>query len=1335
MSEKEEQKKDYKKFGKTVLTSYINGECERKLFLDLSRDFNDLWMNPVRDIKKPKFVRSDKSALLGKNYEQNVYTTLKNEFFCINLPKKDGKVSVATLTANFLNKLYGEMHKTKKKRVFLLEYQFTIPEKFFLDIFSHKKDGMKIPLNYSTQRPDIMIIENESSNINTDTNSTDADNTDNDNTSNNKKNIQELLPDGKVRDIPQNELDIRHGISIIDIKDIKDEKIGKKQFIEIFYYLRTLSYFIQEKGLDEKYYVKIDFNGIFPSREDTELKNMVNFDEFMDLVILISWKESIRIYNKAFKSISKLWEQAPCSIKSVSVNIQPTCGYCNYIEDCKNSLGMEHLDHPENWSVRLLPYTEQSVAEKLIESGYETIGDVAKNIKNYKVGITPEAIYSELPLLELKAQAIVKQRALFPEQGKTHIYTLPRYTPISLIFAVETDPMSERIFAVALYFNMSVHPKMKYSAVFDNWWKEWQRALQQELSPKQIKKIFDPILFKEISIEDIETFLECLKILDKFKILLPGETFGKNIVKQTRIFYQFPYISNGLDQDNEIKLGKKVVKRLHKIIEISNIMEKYVGIEEEWKEKKYWSSPIMGIYYWGNEQYENFQQMLQRNIREFIDDPKINKEFTEVISWIAPSDSEVKHPYQHKKIFDLQKFIQTILGFPCVINYSWHEIAEKQLGMKSNKKYWAKHFNYMDFSNWHEYLIEINNKAEAEKNKDSTVESIEDIQSNIDKKKIEIKKQILHKTRQINNILTNFQRNARTSISKHARPMKTKEFQKIPLDSNFHSIAQVWYLYSKLNGTTSEMDVELFRTNFPEFGIAKLRVAEVKDFDRNCIMPEKEGKLRYYFDIVGLSTNVKMGEGDRVLLIPDEMRDMRMGGWTRIWTITIQNMFWDQSIKGYHILTEETKHNLIDLYYSSVKNPRDKTKWYLYPISMDVWSTKLHNRNGLLERENFGGDWLGKRLSFLWNIRAKPILKWPKNWTFNSPNIYLYAPEIILDLQSINKPIEKIKLETKVFPPPDKSQEPAIINALNNVMYAIKGPPGTGKSQTIAALIDEYLERRKKQKKVINRILITAFSYSAIRVLIDKLRKITDESGNPTIAAETQMVFLRSSYQKEVEDLPKLKHVDDLVRDGSAWRWNGQKRVITKTKTLEEKLENSVIIFTNAHQLYHMIERVYPSFAFDLIVVDEASQVPVDQVMAFFQFIKHVKFNLKPKNCKPIADKLVKSSDLVKNLNITNDIDIEKLTKFIIVGDYNQLPPVQQVKPPKNLNKILDSLFSYYVAEHNIPNDQLATNYRSHRDIVNFTSTLGIYSKLSAFKNNANEVLEGNIKNIKTEMG
>ncbi|MHA1106265.1 MAG: DEAD/DEAH box helicase, partial [Promethearchaeota archaeon] len=145
------------------------------------------------------------------------------------------------------------------------------------------------------------------------------------------------------------------------------------------------------------------------------------------------------------------------------------------------------------------------------------------------------------------------------------------------------------------------------------------------------------------------------------------------------------------------------------------------------------------------------------------------------------------------------------------------------------------------------------------------------------------------------------------------------------------------------------------------------------------------------------------------------------------------------------------------------------------------------------------------------------------------------------------------------------------------------------------------------------------------------------------------------------------------------------------------------------------------------------SQLPIDNFMSSLQFVHKHDFKVKMPTDADIPGTQILDNKLVKNLSLENDIKYEPLTKVVIVGDYNQLPPVQPVRPPKKLERVLDSLFSYYVRSHNIPNVQLKVNYRSNEEIMNFTSILGIYEKLTAAPSNALITLEGDINKIKVK--
>lgn len=387
-------------------------------------------------------------------------------------------------------------------------------------------------------------------------------------------------------------------------------------------------------------------------------------------------------------------------------------------------------------------------------------------------------------------------------------------------------------------------------------------------------------------------------------------------------------------------------------------------------------------------------------------------------------------------------------------------------------------------------------------------------------------------------------------------------------------------------------------------------------------------------------------------------------------------------------------------------------------LTFDAWSNKLFNASnpdvrGLLQRSDFGTSWLGHRLSFLWRIGSNPALALPSDHTSESPCAYLYAPELFRHVRNENPSND---LLTTIHPEPDASQKKAIITSLNNVVSAILGPPGTGKSQTVAALIDEYL-CRNKNKSV--KILVTSFSYTALRVVVEKIReKSRDKDGNPTLSSRTQLLFIRSERESKIESKDGCRDVDDLVRSpNQSWKFNGKPRIITPTNLLEEQLEENCIVFANAHQLYHLLERVESDFAFDLVCVDEASQLPVDHILSSLQFVRNHTLDVTTSDSDPKALKL----------SVKNPPSFDQLTKIVIVGDNNQLPPVRSIALPKKLESVLKSLFSYYVEGHGVPSNQLQVNYRSHKDIVDFTASLGFYQNLRASSNNAEQTLDGDL--------
>lgn len=1279
-----------KNFNKTLLQSYIITRCDRRLFLELSRKKPTLWLYPVRSTLTPKRrpLTSKLLQKLGKDYEQQVYSRLK-QVRNIKFREADGLVDKLYLKSEEFLKFHTFLKMNPDEDIILLEFQFRIPPSFFRRLFTSKPEVHEIPVVFGSQRPDITIIGNTINKY--------------------LEEVFELLPDGNFRKIPKEHLNERIGISVFDIKKTQEERIGKKHFVEIFYYLWTFATFLKANNLDNMFYIRANINGIFPEHSPESLNLISSLKDVFeqDLVSLISWVEARRIFLRIYHKIRILWQKSPRAIESVPLRLHQGCGYCQYIEDCKNTLGCNGNSTPSEWSLRLIPFTSPSIAEQLISDfGYRTIKDVFDNIDSIMIGRIPRPLYPELPYLKLKTQALIEDKIVYPTYNQTHSYAIPQFSPIALSFGVEYDINNDRVFVIGIYFKMFIHSNVKYHDRFDKWWKIWKEALKYSNSVEDIQVRLNDILLWEIPLETVQLFLDSLRSLNDIQISLLGEKQSG-----TEVVYKFAEVNRDLSKRGEAQLAILMLSRLFTLLRISDIIEQFIVVEGEVEETYF--GPKTSLFHWGQQQLKHFEDMFERNLDAIIDNMEILSYYEQFLRFFRPSATEVANPYQHKKIFDVQKFTESCVGIPNIINYTWHSIAEKLLHLPFmfSPKFWIPHFSFLDLNNWLRYLSP----------------------ENTPEKKMRIKAQIerqqVLKLQMIDQIRYKFQIEGNLAISENARPISRETYKSVTLPSNYHAIAHVWYIFSLRLSALQLREAEYYRTMFPDYSIGKMEAARVDNLRR---LGTDSEMVYYTFETRGLSSNMKIKEGDFVLLIPSEKRDLEPNFEIYKWFVIIRSITWDSTIGGNHIATEYTRKDVFQQCEEEGIPPTDE--WYIYPRTSDAWSRKLSNERsgGFFERENLGESWLGHRLSYLWNIRSNPELYWPSSWEFDTPSLYLYAPGL-LPMASRNGS-QTQRLLTPIFPTPDSSQEEAIQNSLDHTISAILGPPGTGKSRTITALIDEYICQRQKQGKTTTTILVTSFSYAALRVVIEKVRERSrDSSGNPTLSSQAQLIFLRSERENPIESKGRFRDVDDLVRKSNrAWTFNGKSRIVTKTKPLERQLEDCCIIFANAHQLYHLRERVQENFAFDLICVDEASQLPVDYFMASLQFIHKQKLKVLNFSGNGTPGAQISNLDKIKKLTLDQSSINGPLTQVVIVGDHNQLPPVWSIKPPRKLEPVINSLFSYYVDHHQISSRQLKINYRSHRDIVQFTSSLGFYQDLRAHEDNANITLNGDTTNIES---
>ncbi|MEJ2250144.1 MAG: hypothetical protein P8Y97_10840, partial [Candidatus Lokiarchaeota archaeon] len=754
------------RLNKQILGDYLESQCERQLFLHLGEG-NEKWVDPLREIKPlEREMIGGLIIKLGKKYENQIYTNLIKNNHNRVLINQDWKkpTSKVQLTTEFLNNLYEKLIKEEenpRKDFCLLEYDFKTPEVFIRDLLKLPND-QNILINYSeTLRPDILLFGNNIC-IQSQVNETQG------NSEEDLEPIGELLSDGNIREVPIEELKRRIGISIFDVKLSRPDSIGKKYFFEILFYCIALVHFLHEKGLNDRFFVRVDNNGIFPRYSD--IKNL-KISDIRIKAVEMPFKDTYILYESLSNQIQEFLDIIPCAIEDIPLNLQSICARCKYIEDCKKTLNCDPNIPRQKWNLQLLPYTSQTISEQLKDSinpKYETIQDVFEKIESHPSEIVPTPLYAEKPFLKVRAESLLKEAPIKPELGQLYSISIPKYSPISLIMDFETDPIHNVVCAVSFYLSSIIFGKQKQYKKFVRWWTIWNEFLENpdhiDGFIKEITQRFDPEVKNPDNV-NIESFLKefaaSLKLLhsirqtkNKSKSWIALNKEAKSGKLYSKFELAFSLVNKGLSEQDENIFSEKVISLLYAIV---------VFIQgSEWFIVSHGNYLNSAIFYWSQEQIDYIEEFLERNLEHLTDDAKLRKKTLYILKWFNPSESDVKNPYHAKKFYDLKAFGETTMSFPLIINYTWHEIAsylskidkyKPTFGYREQTFYeifWNPHFNFIDFQQWYRYL----NKSGSEKS------SLQD----------ELKYQMVKKVKTLDSLRQIFQKEGRSYLLGHNKP-------------------------------------------------------------------------------------------------------------------------------------------------------------------------------------------------------------------------------------------------------------------------------------------------------------------------------------------------------------------------------------------------------------------------------------------------------------------------------------------------------------------------------------------------------------------------------------
>ena len=1126
-----------------------------------------------------------------------------------------------------------------------------------------------------------------------------------------------LLHQGQVVEIqPQ---DPRLAIRLIDIKHTNPENIGKKHFCELLFYAHALAFYLHETGLDDQFFVSLDGHGIWPAMNLNRVA-LQRPEDVSEALEPMEWDNHAHLFALIRRELGRQRELAPYPVEDMDVHIQPACARCLYVEDCKQSLGFESATQDmASLNVRLVPCSSRAIVEQLRDRNIETVAQLHAQLPHLPLPLTiPSPLHAERALLMLKAEALLQNKAVLPDarfEDQQMSMALPYSADTIVTFSAEADPTNDCVFAFGLCWDVHATPTSPWLEPHERWWAQWEALLERfryarAIPGEALERLLDPQLIEQHMVQqDVSREHVVGRMVARLKrfaqLLWRLRERGDLVLESSqrhRVRYTYAFVSQGIMQAQEQSLCVELVRQAQALLELSAIYELFMArqIPSTYKEDDtYTSGPSSCVFYWSHDQLEHMQQLLERHLHTLLTDPRVCEDFDGLMRLINPAQSRVQRDYMHRKVYDLRAFVETSMGLPQIVNYTWHEVARQTLGGGAwDRRFWPEHFNYMDFIAWHDYL-HAQDPSRAQPLRD----------------------QACLKAHTLARLGRRFLSGARAQgvLSSSFRAIRFRQAQPDSKLAQVNVLARAWALYSKLTASVQAADAQTTRLNAPSRSIGKLAAAQVVPGSIQTWWDE-QGAPKIALELAGVSTNMKLSEGSYVLLMHSSRRGGTVPQRSRE-EVIVERMRWDQDAMRYHVQVHprDKNHPLLG------DSPPTDGHWYLYPNASDTWSNKLfEGKDNLYKRHGLGQAWLGDRFAYLLDLLpAGQQLPAPDTLDVPLPQVYAYAPNLLPQAADVDG---QAPLMTTSWPAPDPSQRAAIHASLAHTVSCIQGPPGTGKSQTIAALIDEFAARHPDRPL---KILVTSFSYNPLHVVLDKLMEQRDAQGRPTPAASMQKVFMRSQSREPVE----RRGVHDLYRSGGSLVLDGSKLARSADKhapggrrRMEDYLEDRVVIFAPAQQLFYVgkpsdsksndFHFVHDDFAFDLIIVDEASQMPVDQALTSLCLVTRATAQCSlPGDGHPAS---VAHKDVLRGLRVDGVVDRsgdacpdEALTRVVVVGDHNQLPPVQQVEVSRKLQPILTSLFSYYVQHHGIPTSQLMTNYRSHEDIVGFTRHLRLYER------------------------
>ena len=1201
--------------GKRALTQFIRTGCMRQLALNLYPDNADF--REEREKLKMPYPQVPRPGLRPIQEEGEKWQAEKLD----DLAKTFGEGSVIgdghTTEANQIQfeAIALEQYLRGASVSFLVEAEFSVKAggafETALDISSHRTEWA---VEYTKLRPDIIqVLEPSTFDLG-------------------------VRPDGDTKSLQDG--DTRQQLRIIDIKMTAHPSPG--YFAEVALYSMVLAGWLVDEGLDQDFVVvpeaalwagshqaskllKVYQEAQKEGREATtgELRDAMGKDlEPVPFEVCVLRVRRF-LQHDVPAALEKRWDEHEWHVDN-------RCAFCEYLGEPRpanprDPKATPHRDHclptaQKNDHLSRVAFISQGARLSLTERGVGQVSDLADMEPENWIFDAHQALRATRTVVASRATALSNNTTRLADSSGTSA-SMPKWADLRIYLSVDFDIGS----AITVAFGLSAfwyEPRPRWSLL--------DRERESQAWPRQAQIVED----KDLSTERRELLAFLRKIHD---ILIWCQQRDKQTLQQSE----------------------------------------RTGVTPT--QKNYYRTKVQ-LYLWDSLQMDHLTRMIGRHLDAILANREID-----YLAWLFPPEELLENPElvtRKSPITIVRDVVRGHLAVPVAHYYSLLEVARKYHDTNLPEK-------MADFSIHPLFGTPLSDQIPSERAHEIWARVTAPVHWQQQMKVFS--ETVQKRLAALETVTKRLEVDLRATL-RHSAPIIGIEPP--ARQTKVSSDGQLWHAFSKLDAALNELEIHRVRAMPPHERAARFRSArlgrrlhqqEEQEVLRAMDVQADRGTRVYELKEDSRDLKAKIGDFD-VAVAPENdagLLDRKLCGVVRD---TALNRATQEHFRGryWQVLMEEVLRVTIvgldrnegfiaveaDRRYPTILDDLEREAGIsldrdviLDPIHQDFFTGKLLKALQAIGNPQIAKEKAAALAQTATGQRGRGAHRTPHTPVADC----LWGAETLANT-SVERNLDPVKEELQSHGLTlNASQWQAWKDALTHRARLIWGPPGTGKSRTVrAVVVGASLEAGQNNRPC--RVLVCASTYTAID---NVLTGIAEDVG-AVLPDQCDVLRLRSTVS---EAPPKMEGVTDLALN----RREPSQAVIDLLTTLQNG-ESRVVVGSTPDQAHNLLicqDGSAQAEWFDLIVVDEASQMDVGHAVL------------------PLCG-------LAKNGSV------------ILAGDPLQLSPIHRASPPKDLEDLVGSVYTFWKSVRGVQETALETNYRSNETIVSFAQNAGYRSTLKS---------------------